>query len=56
MPRRSKMDLAKLHASMDTTCPHCGFTISPAELVRIDSERVRCPSCRKDLVRKKKNK
>jgi len=26
-------------------CPSCGFSISPAEVVRVDCERVRCPQC-----------
>jgi predicted RNA-binding Zn-ribbon protein involved in translation (DUF1610 family) len=25
--------------------PSCGLSISPAEVVRIDSERMRCPKC-----------
>ena len=32
-------------AALNTICPSCGFSISPAEAVRIDFERMLCPKC-----------
>jgi len=29
-------------------CAHCGYKISPRELLRVDGEHVRCPKCGKD--------
>ena len=43
MPRRSKLDLNKIRASLTTTCTECGHEITADELRRIDFERVRCP-------------
>ena len=50
MTRRSKTDIAKIRAAMDVKCPECGYSISPAEMVRLDFERMRCPMCRKEFV------
>jgi ribosomal protein S27AE len=44
MPR-NKIDLQKVLAAMDTTCPECGCSITPAEIQRVDFERMRCPKC-----------
>jgi len=43
--QKSKINLAKVLAALNTVCPSCGFSISPAEIVRVDSERMRCPKC-----------
>jgi len=43
--QKNKINLAKVLAALNTTCPSCGFSISPAEVVRIDFERMRCPKC-----------
>ena len=43
--QRNKINRAKVLAALNTTCPSCGFSISPAEVVRIDFERMRCPKC-----------
>jgi predicted RNA-binding Zn-ribbon protein involved in translation (DUF1610 family) len=42
---RNKINLAKVLAALNTVCPSCGFSISPAEIVRVDSERMHCPKC-----------
>jgi len=47
---RKKIDLQKIHASLNTTCPLCGFDFSPADVQRIDFEHIRCPNCGKDFV------
>jgi predicted RNA-binding Zn-ribbon protein involved in translation (DUF1610 family) len=32
-------------AFLDTICPKCGKAITPAEMQRIDFERMKCPAC-----------
>lgn len=44
--QRKKVDLKKVLESLTTVCPSCEASISPAEIVRVDSERMRCPKCR----------
>ncbi len=43
MPSRSKIDLAKVKASLFILCAECGYRIEPAEERRIGGERMRCP-------------
>ncbi len=31
-------------------CPHCGYKIPPAELVRTDGEHIKCPRCGQEHV------
>jgi len=33
---RRKIDLAKIHESVNTVCPKCKKTITPAEIQRVD--------------------
>ena len=40
-----KVNLEKVQASLDAACPKCGKAISPAEVRRIDFERIECPAC-----------
>ena len=40
-----KVNLEKMQASLDAECPKCGKAISPAEVKRIDFERMKCPAC-----------
>jgi ribosomal protein L37AE/L43A len=40
-----KINLAKVQASLDAVCPKCEKKISPAEMKRIDFERMKCPAC-----------
>jgi hypothetical protein len=40
-----KINLAKVLASLDKTCPKCGFTITPDLVKRVDFERMECPTC-----------
>jgi ribosomal protein L37AE/L43A len=44
-PRSRKIDLPKVRASLNATCPKCGFTITPDLLKRVDFERMECPKC-----------
>jgi predicted RNA-binding Zn-ribbon protein involved in translation (DUF1610 family) len=43
--QKNKINRAKVLAALNTICPFCGVSISPAEIVRVDSERMRCPKC-----------
>jgi hypothetical protein len=43
MPR--KVNLEKVQASLDAVSPKCGKAISPAEVRRVDFERIECPAC-----------
>jgi predicted RNA-binding Zn-ribbon protein involved in translation (DUF1610 family) len=45
MPRARKINLEKVRASLDAVCPKCGKVIPPAEVRRIDFERIECPVC-----------
>jgi ribosomal protein S27AE len=45
MPRSRKINLEKVRASLDQTCPKCGFTIAPNQVKRVDFERMECPKC-----------
>jgi ribosomal protein S27AE len=42
---KNKVNLKKVLASLNTLCPLCGCSISPAEVLRIDFDRMRCPNC-----------
>lgn len=50
MPQKQKINLSKVMASLDKLCPKCGHTIAPAELRRVDFERVECPECRERFI------
>jgi hypothetical protein len=43
MPRSRKINLEKVRASLDAVCPKCGGLIPPADVRRIDFERIECP-------------
>jgi predicted Zn finger-like uncharacterized protein len=43
--QKNKINRAKVLAALNTICPSCGASISPAEIVRIDSTRMQCPEC-----------
>jgi hypothetical protein len=38
------------YSILDTPCTICGYKIHPAQLLRIDGEHVRCPSCGGDFI------
>jgi len=50
MPRSRKFDLAKIKASMNAVCPHCGTFIEPKDYKRVDWDYPECPKCRKQFV------
>jgi hypothetical protein len=41
----STFDLEKVRASLDKTCPKCGFTITPDQVKRVDFDRIECTKC-----------
>jgi len=43
--QRKKIDLKKVLESLNAICPSCGHSISPAEIRRVDFQRMRCPKC-----------
>jgi len=45
VPRSRKINLERVRASLDKTCPKCGFTITPDLVKRLDFERMECPKC-----------
>jgi DNA-directed RNA polymerase subunit RPC12/RpoP len=50
MPRRRAQDIEAIRASLNTNCPHCGHSITPAEREHIDTDHLRCPKCRQEFV------
>jgi hypothetical protein len=50
MPSSRKINLEKVRASLDVVCPKCGRAIPPAEVRRVDFERIECPACGKKFV------
>jgi ribosomal protein S27AE len=45
VPRSRKINLEKVRAPLNTTCPKCGVTIMPDQVKRVDFERIECPKC-----------
>jgi hypothetical protein len=45
MPSRKKINLEKVLASLDAKCPKCGKVVPPADVRRIDFDRIECPVC-----------
>jgi predicted RNA-binding Zn-ribbon protein involved in translation (DUF1610 family) len=45
LPRKDKINLEKIRASLFTLCTECGEKIQPAEECRIDLDHLRCPKC-----------
>jgi len=42
---KNKINRAQVLAALNTICPSCGFSIPPAEVVRVDMQRMVCPKC-----------
>jgi ribosomal protein S27AE len=45
MPKKQKINLAKVLDSLNTACPKCGYSIPPNERTHVDTEHIRCPMC-----------
>jgi hypothetical protein len=48
MRRNRRFDPTKF--DLTTECPECHYKVPPAEMMRLDSERMRCPSCKQDVM------
>jgi len=53
MPSKQKIDREKVQAALNTLCPKCGHSITPAEVLRIDFDRMQCPKCGEKFTPKK---
>jgi RNase P subunit RPR2 len=49
MPRSKKIDLEKVLACLDTVCPKCGKTITPAKVQRIRLHEDQVPRVRREV-------
>jgi len=50
MPARRKLDLEKIHASLNAICSHCGASIPPEDQNRVDFEHMKCPQCGETFI------
>ena len=46
VPKRGKIDIEKIRASLNTPCPECGHNITPAERQYLSSGKIICPQCK----------
>ncbi len=53
MPHKENIDLAAVRACLDTVCAKCGHHIPPAEVQRIDFDKMKCPACGKTFKPRK---
>jgi predicted RNA-binding Zn-ribbon protein involved in translation (DUF1610 family) len=44
VPRKQKINLEKVLASLNTVCPKCGCSIAPDKIRRVGYEMI-CPAC-----------
>lgn len=44
MPKNN-LNRAAVLAAQNTTCPACGYSIAPREIVRVNMESMKCPKC-----------
>jgi hypothetical protein len=51
MVSKQKIDREKVLAALNTLCPKCGYSIPPAEILRIDSKRMEVSARWRDLPR-----
>jgi ribosomal protein S27AE len=50
MPKKQKIALDKVLASLGTVCPKCGYSIPPKERRLVDFDHVECPECGERFV------
>ena len=43
--RKQKLNREKIQAALNTLCPRCGYSITPAEIRRVDFDTMKCPKC-----------
>ena len=44
---QSRPKISVQHTEVDMNVPHCGFVHTPADLLRLDSDRLQCKGCGK---------
>jgi hypothetical protein len=54
MPKARKINLEKVLASLNTICPKCEKVITPAEMQRVDFERMKCPASAELFAQRRK--
>jgi len=54
VPRKQKINLGKVLASLNIPCPKCGYSIAPDKLRRIDSQQIECPECGEHFIPEKR--
>jgi predicted RNA-binding Zn-ribbon protein involved in translation (DUF1610 family) len=45
MVSKQKINRERVQAALNTHCPKCGYSIPPAEIRRIDFDKMQCPAC-----------
>jgi ribosomal protein S27AE len=45
VPKKQKINLEKVLASLNTLCPKCGCSIEPARIRRVSFDEMVCPAC-----------
>ena len=50
MVKKSKINLAKVMASLNTLCVKCGYSIPPQEIRRVNFDQIECPKCKERFV------
>lgn len=55
MPRKQKINLEQVMASLNTVCTKCGCAITPDKIRRIDFEQIVCPECGERFVPERHN-
>jgi ribosomal protein S27AE len=53
MPRSREIKSGESQASLNKTCPKCGFTITPDLVKRVDFDRMECPEVRREVLDEK---
>jgi ssDNA-binding Zn-finger/Zn-ribbon topoisomerase 1 len=56
VPRKQKINLERVKASLETVCPKCGCPIAPDKIRRIDFRQVECPECGEHFIPEKREK
>jgi len=51
MVSRKKINLEKVLAALNVTCPLCGYSIPPNEQMRVSNDRMRCRNAGRSLKR-----
>ena len=50
MPKKRKINLERVRASLNTLCAKCGYSMPPQEIRRVTFYEVECPKCGERFV------